>query len=482
MNLRIPPESTHSPMAESVKRRFFMERKRVLFCFHTHDHEVNFGVASLSATLKRADVETDLVIYREMDENRTDTPESVASRIIDKRPDIVAFSVMSFNWHKIERVITLIRPAHTGLIIVGGYHAILAPEQVLAHPGVDAVCVGEGEQPLLELVKHAAEFTPSKRPHIEGLVFKGDSSPEALTKRWLMDNIDLCPYLDYDIFANEDAKGLKGKYLGTASPSGIFSLPVITGRGCPYRCTYCSNSALIDYFGGPRRFIRKYSAAKAVEHIGGLADKYLPDFIEFLDETFILDKGWVRDFGKGYRERVSLPFLILSRIDIIDEPSVATLAESGLKVFCFGLECGDEGYRAKYLKRYMSNKAIVEGAKLLKKYGIIIVTFNMFGMPFETKETVRRTIALNEEIQPDVATPFIYQPFAGTELGELAYRSDMVPPRPEDRWDYCSPCIDTPELPASYVLETVNRFRERFALKPLETVHQKLRAIVASRG
>lgn len=456
-------------------------KAKIVFCFHTHDHEVSFGVSSLSSALKRAGFATDLVIYRQMAGEVPDTPEQVASRILDKRPSIAAFSAMTFNWRKVQAVISLVRKGFDGLIVVGGYHAILAPEEVLSYPGVDAICIGEGEQPFIELANYCEKGYRKDPPEIYGLIFKGQGlSPERLEKRWLMEDLEKYPFLDYDLFDCEGDRRLADKYLGTLSPAGVFSLPMITGRGCPYRCTYCSNSALIDFYGGPKRFVRRYSPGAAVAGIKSLVHTYEPQFLEFLDETFTLSKKWVKDFCLHYSENLKVPFLIMSRIDTIDEPTISLLAECGLKVFLFGIECGDEDYRVKYLKRRMSNKTIIEGARLLKKYGIISATFNMFGMPFETKETINRTIALNEEIEPDAAIPFIYQPFSGTELGRLAHDSNIVPPPPEEQWDFCSPSLDTPELPATYVVEVANRFRERFASRHIQAIYEKVRAIASS--
>jgi len=452
-----------------------MEKVKVVFCFHTHDHEVNFGIAFMSSALKQVGIDTDLVIYREITGRDFDVPEKVVSRILWKKPTIVAFSVMTFNWHKIKNVISLLRKEYDGLILVGGYHAILSPEEVLSHPGVDAICIGEGEQPFIKLVKHNQKNISG----IYGLVFKGEPmSPETLKRRWLVENLDEYPYMDYELFDSEGDIKLRQKYLGTISPSGIFSLPLIGGRGCPYHCTYCSNSVLIDFYGGVKRFVRRYTPNVAIENIRALAYTYKPQFFEFLDETFTLSKTWVKDFCLQYKEQIPIPFLIMSRIDTVDESTIALLAESGLKVFLFGIECGDEEYRMNYLKRRMLNKTIIESARLLKKYGIIIVTFNMFGMPFETKDTINKTIALNEEIEPDAATPFIYQPFSGTELGQLAYENNMVIAHPEERWDFCSPSLDTPELPASYIVEIVDKFRDKFATQNIQNIYSKLKAIV----
>ncbi|MBA4372467.1 MAG: hypothetical protein C0402_06350 [Thermodesulfovibrio sp.] len=451
---------------------------KIVFCFHTFDHEINFGIGCISSFLKQNNIGTDLVVYIEKS-GHSDKPADIAAEILTKQPSIAAFSVMTFNWHKIREVITLLRKDFNGLIVVGGYHAILDPGDVMSHPAVDAVCIGEGEQPLLELSRFAAAASPGVYPSIDGMIFRGQElSKEALSKRWLAEKLEDYPYIDFAIF-NADGN-LKQKHLGVLQPGGIFSLPVISGRGCPYRCTYCSNSALLDFYKGPSRFVRRYSPERVISDLKALSQTYQPQYYEFLDETFTLSKEWVLKFCPVYSREIGLPYIVMSRIDLIDEPTVAALAESGLKLFLFGIENGDEEYRVKYLKRNMSNSTIVKGMKLLKKYGLMTMTFNMFGLPYETKETVAKTIALNEEIQPDAALPFIYQPLPGTELAQLAYDNNIVQHPRDDRWDFCAPSLDTPDLPAQYVLETANKFREDFATHNIAKIYARLRSFIRS--
>ncbi|MBS1112290.1 MAG: hypothetical protein H6Q92_52 [Nitrospirae bacterium] len=452
---------------------------KIVFAFHATDYEYNMGIGFLSAFLRQNGVETDLVIYRKIPGKPSDSPEAVASSILSKNPTIVAFSVMTFSWPQIDKVITLLRDiGFTGLVVVGGHHAVVSPENVLLHPGVDAVCVGEGELPLLELARNYDGTNLSSLPPVLGMVYKGEDTADLINKRWLVERLEDYPYIDYGLFEAEGTESLSDKSMGSLSVGGIYSLQLITGRGCPYKCTYCGNSALLDYYGGVKKFLRKYSAESAVKNIKNITQRFKPQFIEFVDETFTLDKRWVEEFCSIFKEEVRLPFTLMSRIDIMDDHIVSVLADAGAKLVFFGLESGDEEYRSKYLNRKMSNKTIIEGAKILKKHGVKVVTFNIFGMPFETKENLKKTFDLNSAIEPDAAIPFIYQIIPATELARIAYDNNMVRVRPDDRWDLCSPSLDTAELPASFVVEQTDRFRARFSNpEKVQALYDKLRII-----
>lgn len=457
---------------------------KVVFCFHTNDHEFNIGIAFLDAALKGHGIETDLVTFREIPGKQVDTPEDIVSLILAKSPTIVAFSIMTFSWARVKKVITLLRPKFDGLIWAGGYHTILCSEEVLRFPGIDAVCLGEGEQPLLEAVEFYGQHPlHEEAPLIQGMRFKNASGDVGKdTSPWLLKRLEDFPYMDYEIFVRESDQPLNSKFVGSLSAAGIFSLSVITGRGCPFQCTYCNNSALMKIYGGAKLYVRRYSTNAAISNVQMIATRYQPQFLEFLDETFTMNRAWVKEFCSQYSKAVRLPFSVMTRIDRLDDEMVGFMVDSGLKLVFFGLECGDEDYRSRYLNRHMSNKLIKNGARILKKHGIMVITFNMFGLPFETKDTLQRTMELNEDIQPEAAIPFIYQPLPNTRLARMAYEHKMVLPRSEERWDFCSPALDTPELAASYVAEQLEIFRSRFS-SPSKVGHlyARLRAIAGTR-
>jgi radical SAM superfamily enzyme YgiQ (UPF0313 family) len=438
---------------------------KITFCFHTSALEFNIGIAFLSAALQPLAVDVDLVIFREISEipgKSIDTVEETVQRILDKKPSIVAFSIMTFNWRKIQQVITKLRPEFKGLIIVGGYHAILCPDEVLEFPGVDAVCLGDGEQPLIDLVNFFHDRPLHEVPDIPGMRFKR-GEPNKITKPWVMERLADYPYMDYELFLNEREQTFSEKYIGVLYPTGIYSLSVLTARGCPYKCTYCNNSTVMDILGGPKMFLRHYPAATVVDHIKNITNQYAPDFIEFFDEMFIKSASWNKEFCERYQKEVNLPFSILMRIDLCKDKMVRLLAESGLKLVFFGLECGDEEYRTRYMNRKMSNQKILKGAEILRKHGIMLVTFNMFGLPFETQQTIESTISLNRMVQPDAAFSFFYQPLPNTQLGKLAKDNGMIATPPEGQWDlHCSLGINNPNLPSEYIVKQVEAFSAEF--------------------
>ncbi|MCP4687879.1 MAG: B12-binding domain-containing radical SAM protein [Desulfobacterales bacterium] len=434
---------------------------KIVFCFHTTYNEFHIGIGFLSGAVKILDAETSLVIFREIPDVARDAVEDIAARILENSPDIIAFSIMTFNWRRIKEVIKRVRPAFQGRIIVGGCHAILNPDQVLDFPGVDAVCLGEGEKPLQDLVRFYRRRPLRDTPVIEGMRFKSGNNGNR-GGPWRIERLEDFPYIDWDLFSNEGAQSLAEKRIGSFHPTGLYALAAATSRGCPYKCSYCNNHSLMKIYGGPKHYLRKYPVEELISRLKEMVQEQQPEFIEFFDEMFIKDHSWMKTFCERYHKEVGVPFSINTRIDRCKDDMIRMLAESGLKMALFGLECGDEKYRSEYLNRHMSNKAILRGAEILRKYGVLILTFNIFGLPLETRETMGKTVSLNREINPDAVSAFIYQPLPGTPLGSLAFEKNLVMSPPEEQWDYLNPALDSPELPAAVIEEQVARFRAEF--------------------
>lgn len=452
---------------------------KITFCFHTTDYEFNLGIALLDPAVRNldVDVETSLVIFRELVGQNKDTIEETVSRILIEQPDIIAFSVMTFSWKKIEHLIKQLRQNFSGLIVVGGCHAMLCPEEVLSAPGVDAVCLGDGEKPLQTLIESYQKFPFNSLPNIPGLLFKGEKKRKK--KAWCNEHPENYPYLSYNIFHNEREQPFNRKITGYFSFADIFCLPVITSRGCPYKCTYCNNHSFMNILGGPKKFLRTYPVDKAISGIKSLVKQYNPEFIDFMDEMFLKNIKWMRNFCDNYAQEIGLPYSINIRIDRSTDEAVRLMAESGLRLVLFGLESGDEKYRKRFLNRDMTDDDILRGVELLRKHDIVIVTYNMFGLPLETPAMLEKTFELNRKIQPDAVAAFVYQPLPQTRLAQIAYENNLTQPPPEDLWDYLAPSLDSKDLPAQYVQEKVELFRQEFnPPQRVEAIVSKIRSFV----
>ncbi len=193
----------------------------------------------------------------------------------------------------------------------------------------------------------------------------------------------------------------------------------LTGRGCPYNCTYCFNHALSQLYRGKGQRFRQRSVDNVIEEIRWVSDHYPLEFVVFVDDTFVLSKEWLAEFAETYPRRVGLPFFCNTRANLVTEEQVQLLKEAGCHTVSMGIETANDRIRNDLLKRRMSREQILEAARLLREGGLGFTTTNMIGLPTSTLEDDLDTMELNIQAGPSYAHVFIFQPYPRTELGEF---------------------------------------------------------------
>ena len=200
----------------------------------------------------------------------------------------------------------------------------------------------------------------------------------------------------------------------------------LTGRGCPYNCTYCFNHALSEIYRGKGKRFRQRSVDHVIEEIRWVRDRYPLEFVVFVDDTFVLSNEWLAEFAEKYpRQRSALPFFCNTRANLVTAEQVRLLKEAGCHSVSMGIETGNDRIRNELLKRRMSREQILEAARLIREGGLHFTTTNMIGLPTSTLEDDFETLALNVEARPSYAHVFIFQPYPRTELGEFTREQDL---------------------------------------------------------
>jgi radical SAM superfamily enzyme YgiQ (UPF0313 family) len=423
--------STERPPYPQDKSRWFgkvaKERLRVVFSFYSPDgNEIAMPIAAMSAYLKRdfpwVDVALDpILILRDAEQY---SPANYAQRIAAQHPDLLAFSVMSPHWHPMEPYFEALKQLMPDVpILIGGYQAMLSQQQTIDNPNVDYICVGDGEYAMGNIVQHLRGL---KDGPADGMWEKLVDGSVYQTEPHQNGDLAALPFPDYEIFAKAD--GFQDVNSSIFGPQGVLVLPVMTGRGCPYRCTYCCNTPILEGWKSKKTFLRKYDPQAMVNELIRLRDTYGVGYFEFWDELFLSNLKFVNVFFELYKEQVRLPFSINSRVEVMSEAFCRTAADAGCHTIWFGIESGDEEYRGKMLGRRMKNQQIIEAADNCKKAGINRLTFNIVGMPLETAANMRETLKLNQRIAPEHFFFFPYIPLRGTPLYEVAEREGLLLP------------------------------------------------------
>lgn len=373
----------------------------------------NHGLAYLAGFLKKNGHEVGCFHVQ-----RIGKIESLTKVIGQERYDCIAISLVTNQRKYLDVCTESLRKVYSGLLIAGGVHATLDPEDVLKCEHIDGVCIGEGELPFKDL----ADRYDKKMDYRSVPCFWWKERGQKRTERIIRNKVnpfvsDLSgfPFPDYSIFDVESIVN---------NASGFFD--IIISRGCPFSCTYCCNNCIRSAYPSSQGYFRIYSPEEAVDILSYYKEVYLIiKGFNFADDLLVWKKEWFLSFASKYRERIGLPYTCNCRFEIMDEQIASALSESGCVQVNFGLESGDEDLRKRLLKRSYTNEQIIKCAELLHRERIPFFTYNIFGFPFETREQMQETVAINKAIRPSSGGAFFFFPFPKTELHDVCTKNDL---------------------------------------------------------
>jgi anaerobic magnesium-protoporphyrin IX monomethyl ester cyclase len=375
---------------------------RILFIEKQIDYEP-LGLLYLSSVLRKAGHEVRLAIVSDED------PVIVAREWL---PGVVGYSVYTGSQTYYRDLNLRIKEVVDAVSVFGGPHPTYFPE-FIEEPGVDAICLGEGEAAILDLVR--ALEAGQALSGIPDWWFKHDGRVERNPVRPLENDLDRLPFPDREMLYEKDA---------FTRQSGIKHF--ITSRGCPYDCTYCFNHVLAEIYRGKGKRLRQMSVDRVIEEVKGVQARYPMQFVVFLDDLFIVFENWLRELAERFPAEVGLPFFCNVRANLVTPAKVSLLKQAGCASVGMGLETGDPALRNEILKRNLSDDQIVEASRLIREAGIQLLTTNMLGLPGSSLEDDMKTLALNHACKPAYANAFLYQPYPRTELGEYARERGYV--------------------------------------------------------
>ena len=364
------------------------------------------GPAILSAVAKAAGHQTELLHI-----TRPLSPARFAAALERRSYDVLAFSSLSPLFGYVRRFAPAAKAVRDRPAIYGGVHPTLDPEGSLAVEGVDMVCVGEGEGALVEVLQALENGRPVGQ--IRNIWSRQNGKVTRNPLRGLVEDLDSLPFPDYALF---DLPRLFSTREGVAT--------MTASRGCPFHCSYCSNHKMRALYPNPGKYVRFKSVGRTIDEarfLLSICDRCR--HFDFSDDIFILNKDWLEAFAEAFPREVGCAFVCNAMVRFLDEERIRLLRRAGCTLVTIGLESGSERLRRDVLKRPdMTNEMILEAARLLRKHGIRLATYNMIGLPTETVEEAFETIELNAKLRPTKINEFICQPYPNTELYEKSVR------------------------------------------------------------
>lgn len=360
----------------------------------------------------------------------------------------VGFSVMTPQVPKSLHLTKIIKELKPDIKIVwGGAHPTLFSEQVIENEYIDFVITREGEQPMLELIR----MLKTKKHNFEdinGLVFKKDNK--------IVSNPPQGLFKDFEKIMPD--WGLVDEFARTTMESYNFGeldkvIWVHTGRGCPYRCTFCINNT---FFGKTRR-IRPIDSI--IEEIRQVIKRFQPTMIFLSDENFFINRGKVEEFSRKLKEaKINIKWSACSRVnyfDNYDDNFLQMIKKSGCKVISFGAESGSQKC-LDYLKKDIKPEQTYNAAVKCVRNGIFPLFSFMIGLPPEKKEDILHTFDLIRKIKKlsdrvGFATMQILRPYPGGEIYQDCLNYGFDEPKKLEGWDQKNDTYFSLHLNAKYL-------------------------------
>ncbi len=386
---------------------------------------LQFGISYISAVLKEEGHETALLIVEPQTAGRAEW------RIGQFNPDLICFTSVFTEFNLIRQAMARAsRFFPRTYRVLGGPHATLNPEECLQEP-VNAVCVGEGEYAVLELVQ---QLEAGKRPQgIPNLyIKKEDGTVERNAPRPFLEDLDSLPFPDRDMWL--------------PWVSNPYSRPsLLVGRGCPFQCTYCCNHALKHVAAG--KYVRLRSPENIVMELESLkeANPYLGEvYLEV--ETLGVNQEWAMhlcDLLRDFNISREIPVVFGTNLRVTPNRDYnrlfSALASANFRFVNIGLESGRE-----ILNRRYSNRDIIKAVETARSHGLQVGFYNLIGLPGETPKDFRETVRMNHICQPDWFLTAVFFPYPGTKLHETCREMGLLDNGVDADLERRKPILDLP--------------------------------------
>ncbi len=298
--------------------------------------------------------------------------------------------------------IVTVAKRHGWTVVLGGPEAANYPTEYLAH-GADVIVIGEGEETMHDLLPALEARGVHRLYGIPGIAFRDDSGAVVTNPdRPQIKNIDALPWPD------RDAIDMRHYVDVWRARHGMGSVNLITARGCPYRCRWCSHAV----FGYTHRRRSVNGTADELQHI---VERYKPDMVWYADDVFTIHHRWLFEYAAELKRRgLRIPFETISRADrMMKDDVLATLAEMG----CFRIWIGAESGSQRILdamERGVTIEQVLYATAAAKRHGIEVGMFLMWGYDGETVDDIAATVELVKRAEPNVFLTTVAYPIKNT--------------------------------------------------------------------
>ena len=404
------------------------------------------GIAYLSACLKEAGYDAMAVDMSTWEWNK------VAHFIERERPDVLGASCFTDTRHQAFEVLRIAKRVCPGVTtLIGGPHATFLDEQILSNYHADIVVRGESELTIVKLMKFLSHGQKIER--VDGITFKRNNEIIRTKTRNFISDLNSLPLPDYSFFDMKDYRDHNKKSV-YSSDKGIGKIwgSIITSRGCPFSCQFCSSSSFWGHCWRGR------SAKSIVDEMKMLVDLGV-EYLSIADDNFLFDQRRVIDICKRMIEkRIKIPFFCEGRVNNQTRECMQWLKKAGCDLVLFGVESGSPTILKEIDKKITPEQATA-AFKMAKEAGLRVGCFLMIGNPNESDKTIKETEDWLDKADIDFPSVALTRVYPNTRLYSLSKEKGFM----DDSY-WLTPNI-TPYYTAEHSLLTLRKFQFRIVSK-----------------
>ena len=431
---------------------------------------MQFGISYISALLKTNGHNTKLIVLSRKlgGKNRKRIDNCVEGFC----PQLICFTAVFSEYEFIASIARYVKGKYPAIfLLIGGPHVSLNPGKVLVSD-FDALCIGEGEYPTLELV---AQLEKGVVPAgIKNLWLKRGGDVEKNATRPFLSELDELPFPDREMWQEwieEPRHSL---------------MSILLGRGCPFQCTFCCNHTLGKIAQG--RYVRFRSPDNIVKEIVKTLGRFPSQKTLFLEvETIGLDMDWLLALCskiEQLNETLKYTLSFGTNLRIVPNMDLDTLfsafQKGNFKFILIGLESGSEKIRREILNRNYSNDDIFKAVSLARKHGLKVTFNNLIGIPFETAFDFRETVKMNRRCLPDSHSTSIFFPYPGTNLYSLCKEKNLLPESIDTDMERNKAILDLPGFNKKQIQKSLTWF-DYYVYKNIKPLHVIIISVAISK-
>lgn len=414
------------------------------------------GIAYMAGVLQENNIDVEILDASAEDMDFKD----VEKELLKRKPDLVALTALTPTIGRALETAQVVKETlPDSIVVMGGYHPTFNFIETLEDENVDIVIRGEGEYIMLNLVQ--ALENQSSLHDVKGIVFEDKNSKEIVVnpEAPLIQDLDELPFPALNLLPMKRYRLLD---------MDTHMTTMITTRGCPMQCSFCSSAAMHG------KKIRERSVENIVDEIEYLKTNYDIDTIAFMDDTFTLKKRKVMAICDEILKRnIEIMWGCTSRVDTLDEKLLKKMKEAGCITIFIGVESADQ----QQLDNMCKNTTIakIENAfKIAHKLKIRTIASVALGMPGDTKEIMNKTVKFVHKLKPNYAIYSLATPYPGTRFYKEAFEKNLIKIKDWSKYTLITPILETIDCSLNDMRKIQAKAFMKFYLRPHYIIRQFL--------